>query len=70
MELTHTLLLDTPPASRSRKIFLWRSALLSARPILPNMLLIRALILLKLLQLRRIHVLNHIIRLPLFKTKP
>lgn len=38
-------------------------------PILSHLLLIRVLIRLKLLQLRRIHVLNHIIRLPFLKRK-
>lgn len=60
----------TPSTRLIRKIPLRRIPLLLPTPILPHMFLISPLIRLELLQFRRTHMLNHVIRLPLFKAKP
>jgi hypothetical protein len=52
------------------KVPLRRVAFLRTRSILPNMLLRCILISLKFLKLRRVHMLHHVISLPLLEAKP
>jgi hypothetical protein len=68
----HVLIKSFKPTSSAsrREIPLRRTPLLLPRPIRPNTLLRRPPIRLKLLQLRRVHMLNHMIRLPLLERKP